>query len=372
MEQSQRLRYFWDLFFNSIVAKKVSPKRRRSSPCEEVIVDESIHPLMGPRPCSPTPGSASYSPSSSRSPGGRKVGSTKGYVSPTHVSPPRSLGLQSGHDVLDCDRQTDVGSSPFSNSKPPRLRRAQSAGLFGRHPDSGYHANDDDTSEVKSTPWSGLGRPKSATTSSSSSSLSNGHHIPSENQNETFHETRSPGDIPSSLSQVSRDHDEETLSVLGITFPLATTPTLGLPRAVLPPESEQKRYYSLIEGSISSNMVAPLSKEWKKKTHEFLAKSLRQEFKETLDEIDKVRNSFSQYIIASPLPSLLFSLFHSSVLFCSAFSSAVLCSPLFSVLPFSLLLIYSLLCCTLVFVVSIFSFHVLPCIFFRKWRRSTH
>ena len=224
--------------------------------------------------------------------------------------------------------------------------------MFGRHPDSGYHANDDDTSEVKSTPWSGLGRPKSATTSSSSSSLSNGHHIPSENQNETFHETRSPGDIPSSLSQVSRDHDEETLSVLGITFPLATTPTLGLPRAVLPPESEQKRYYSLIEGSISSNMVAPLSKEWKKKTHEFLAKSLRQEFKETLDEIDKVRNSFSQYIIASPLPSLLFSLFHSSVLFCSAFSSAVLCSPLPSSLfsPFSspdLLspLLYTCFCC---------------------------
>ena len=43
-----------------------------------------------------------------------------------------------------------------------------------------------------------------------------------------------------------------------------------------------------VENAILTSMVAPLSKEWKKKTHEFLPKTLRYDFKETLDELDKV------------------------------------------------------------------------------------
>ena len=43
-----------------------------------------------------------------------------------------------------------------------------------------------------------------------------------------------------------------------------------------------------MENAIVANMVAPLSKEWKRKTHDFLPKDLRQNFKETLDDLDKV------------------------------------------------------------------------------------
>ncbi|RMX56942.1 hypothetical protein pdam_00011068, partial [Pocillopora damicornis] len=105
---------------------------------------------------------------------------------------------------------------------------------------------------------------------------------------------------------VEEEHDDETLSVLNICFPPSTTPTFGLSRSVSPLESERERYNSLVEKAIHTSMVAPLSREWKKKTHDFLPKSLKQDFKETLDALDKemeteytrsVKQSILDYVI---------------------------------------------------------------------------
>lgn len=48
------------------------------------------------------------------------------------------------------------------------------------------------------------------------------------------------------------------------------------------------RYYSLVENAIGVHMVAPLSEEWKRNTHNFVPQKLRESFKETLRQLDKV------------------------------------------------------------------------------------
>ena len=281
----------------SAAGARISPKRRRSSPVEtDVIVDETIRPLMEPRPTSPTPGTSTYSPSTSRSPGGTYVSPTRETWSPIRTSPPRRSRSQA--DVFHSENGTEPAPPPARHTKRPHSAGVVPSRVIRRHPDSGYQANDDEVSEVKSSkhagsPWSGLDRPAS---SGSSGSLTNGHRVPSDDSSP---EATLRVAVAAQAPQGSREHDEETLCVLRLAFPPATTPTLGLPRAVSPPESEKQRYYGLVEAAISGEMVAPLSRDWKSSTHEFLDKALRQDFRETLEELDKVRPGVHSEISAA-------------------------------------------------------------------------
>ena len=227
------------------------------------------------------------------------MGLAKGHTSPPLVGPPRKWSPQNEQDTSEAERKIDIDTSPLSSSKPPRAKRSQSPGQFvksnGRSPSpqgstlSHYGESMPESPDPKKAKvaWGGQGRVTESSRNETidTETISNGH-MDSEIHDIGGSVTSSPLNI-SSVSSF-REHDEETLSVLNISFPPSTTPTFGLSRAVSPPESELERYSSLVEKAIMSNMVAPLSKEWKKKTHDFLPKPLKQHFKETLDELDKV------------------------------------------------------------------------------------
>ena len=221
---------------------------------------------------------------------------TRETWSPIRTSPPRRTRSQA--DVFHSENGSEPAPPPARHTKRPHSAGVVPSRVIRRHPDSGYHANDDEVSEVKSSkqagsPWSGLDRPAS---SGSSGSLTNGHRVPSDDSSP---EATLRVAVAAQAPQGSREHDEDTLCVLRLAFPPATTPTLGLPRAVSPPESEKQRYYGLVEAAISAEMVAPLSRDWKSSTHEFLDKALRQDFRETLEELDKVRPGVHSEISAA-------------------------------------------------------------------------
>ena len=231
-----------------------------------------------------------------------RVGLAKGNTSPPLVGPPRKWSPQNEQDTSEAERKIDIDTSPLSSSKPPRVKRSQSAGQFvrsnGHSPSpqgsSLYHYGDQSMPESPDpkkakVAWGVQGR----VTESSRNETIDTDTISNGRTDLEIHDIGGSYTVMSSLMNISsvssfREHDEETLSVLNISFPPSTTPTFGLSRAVSPPESELERYSSLVEKAITSNMVAPLSKEWKKKTHDFLPKPLKQDFKETLDELDKV------------------------------------------------------------------------------------
>ena len=229
----------------------------------------------------------------------------KGQTSPPGSGQPSTLSHQE-YDNSEGERIIDVNASPLSTSKPPKVRRAYSAGQKATRrsasPSSSSIHQNEDKSPLSNSPASkkakiawdstdqGISKEQSReeNTSVDPELISNGHtdsHIHELTESNT--QSNSPQNIFSSMSSF-REYDEETLSVLNISFPPSTTPTLGLSRAVSPPETQRQRYSSLVENAILTSMVAPLSKEWKKKTHEFLPKTLRYDFKETLDELDKV------------------------------------------------------------------------------------
>lgn len=228
------------------------------------------------------------------------MGHIKGHTSPPLVSPPRKLSPKSEQETSEGDRKIDVDTSPLSSSKPPRVKRPQSAEQYVKssthspspQSSTGFHHNGESVSESPDpkkakVAWGGQGRVNEPSRIETIETISNGH---TDTEIHDLGESYTVSSSPQNISSVSsfREYDEETLSVLNISFPPATTPTFGLSRAVSPPESELDRYSSLVEKAILGNMVAPLSKEWKKKTHDFLPKGLKQDFKETLDELDKV------------------------------------------------------------------------------------
>ena len=112
----------------------------------------------------------------------------------------------------------------------------------------------------------------------------NKRQIPSQiGQSETFSEY--------DLTQ----HDPQCQSVLDISFPSNGNPTLGLPRSVVPNDSELERYATLVEKSIPGHMVAPISKMLVDGTHRNVPKQLVEHFKGALKELDEVReNSYQQ------------------------------------------------------------------------------
>lgn len=303
-------------FLIFLVTKKTSPRKQPSPPGN--VLEEKIQPLYG----------GQRSPSSVYSKGKGnlvtqgvpRVGLAKGHTSPPLVGRPRKWSPENEQDTSEAERKIDIDTSPLSSSKPPRVKRSQSAEQFvksnGRSPSPQgsnlYHYGESmsespDPKKAKIA-WGGQGRMTEASRIETidTETISNGH---TDSEIHDIDGSYTVTSSPLNISSVSsfREHDEETLSVLNISFPPSTTPTFGLSRAVSPPESELERYSSLVEKAIMSNMVAPLSKEWKKKTHDFLPKPLKQDFKETLDELDKV----------------LIALFTVDILICIAISVAV-------------------------------------------------
>lgn len=196
----------------------------------------------------------------------------------------------------DCSKRVSLDTSHLSDSKPPKLKRVSSAHGTVRKSasrattgvDSGYYDHDELTSQSpKQTKlaWTKPAAETSHVTKTVDRTLSTSFSVSESHQEDTA----SPADSTTPTTQDSREYDAITLSVLRIHFPPATTPTLGLPRPALPPESQAQRYYNLVENAISDQMVAPLSKEWRKKTHDFLPKNLRNLYKETLNILDEVR-----------------------------------------------------------------------------------
>ena len=298
---------FFCLYCIFIVTKKISPKQRHSPPGN--VIEEKIQPLYGGRSQTPTSGHLSKASKGNcghfvTQQGVSRVGLMKGHTSPPLVGQSTSLSSQHEHDTAEGERTIDVNTSPLSSSKPPRVRKAHSAGQLNsnsRSPSpssSSVHHNeeylsDSPASKKAKVAWGsaeqGRWKDLNGNESIESETISNGP-TDSEIRDGLRGSCTQLLNSPQNISSVSsfREYDEDTLSVLNISFPPSSTPTFGLSRAVSPPESQLERYSSLVENAIVTNMVAPLSKEWKKKTHDFLPKGLRQDFKETLDELDKV------------------------------------------------------------------------------------
>jgi len=304
---------------SSSAKKKNSPRKQPSPPGK--VLEEKIQPLYSGQSQSP---SSVYSKGKGNlvTQGVPRVGVIKGHTSPPLVGLPKKWSPQNEQDTSEAERKIDIDTSPLSSSKPPRVKRPQSAEQFvksnGRSPSpqgSGLHhygepmPESPDSKKAK-VAWGGQGRVTESSRNETidTETISNGHtDMEIHDIGGSYTVTSSPLNISSVLS--FREHDEETLSVLNISFPPSTTPTFGLSRAVSPPESELERYSSLVEKAIMSNMLAPLSKEWKRKTHDFLPKSLKQDFKETLDELDKemeaeyarsVKQSILDYVLLDP------------------------------------------------------------------------
>lgn len=253
------------------------------------MIEGKLQPLHGGK--SPSPASGYYVRK-----GTLKVELNKGHSSPPHMGSPTKLSPQNEQETPEGGRQIDVDASPLSSSKPPRVKRPQSVEEFVKSnscspspQSSGMHYNNKSLSEspdfrTAKLAWEGQSRMTEP--SRNETEISNGY---TDSVLQDFVESCTLTASQNVSSMYSfREYDDETLSVLNICFPPSTTPTFGLSRSVSPLESERERYNSLVEKAIHTSMVAPLSREWKKKTHDFLPKSLKQDFKETLDELDKV------------------------------------------------------------------------------------
>ncbi|XP_068702145.1 dynein axonemal heavy chain 3-like [Montipora foliosa] len=304
----------------STFVKRARYKKHNSPPAN--VIEEEVQPLFGGKLQSPSSGHA-VSFSEGTSPlmvsGLSKVGLSRGPVSPPLV------GTTSPHEneqnTTEVDKKINLTISPMSSTKPLVLERARSAEQLKSNCRSPIPLKS--TSPLNKEPVqesSASKRAKIAWDSSEKLRVNN----PS--SNDTIEETHSnsrtdwdifdldrsetPSDLQQNISMSSfREHDEETLAVLNLSFPPSTTPTLGLSRSVLPPESQLERYNNLVAHAIAENMVSPLSKEWKAKTHDFLPKDLKENLRETLDELDKemeedytqsVKQSILDYVLLDP------------------------------------------------------------------------
>lgn len=152
-----------------------------------------------------------------------------------HFSPTRVKGTKSEVDTTE-SKEIGLDSSVLSHTKPPKLKRVQSAGhaesLYSSDiRDSGYHGDGESGSPYSKRTRVAWGSTQGAPVSTNEDLIED---------LETDHkDTELNGNT--SLPVIGRDYDEATIAVLNINFPPASTPTLGLPRAVNPPESQEKR-----------------------------------------------------------------------------------------------------------------------------------
>lgn len=224
----------------------------------------------------------------------------KRHSSPPPLGTPLRFSPQNEPGTIEEDKMIDVNTRPLSSTKSVRVKRAKSAEQLksnGRSPsplNSSLHFYDEpaagsSASKKARIAWgsAGEGMEKAPSRNDTLETISNGN---SDSEIRDLGTSYTQSNSPQNISSISsfREHDEETLSVLNISFPPSTTPTLGVSRSVSPPESQLERYTSLVENAIVANMVTPLSKDWKRNTHNFLPKDLRHNFKETLDDLDKV------------------------------------------------------------------------------------
>ena len=100
---------------------------------------------------------------------------------------------------------------------------------------------------------------------------------------------------PSSMEDVQRIpehktfHDAHTLKILKVEFSAPSRSTYGLSRAASPENANsQKRYWTLVNNAIESNVVTPLSSVWIENTHRFVPTALRDRFANILEGITNV------------------------------------------------------------------------------------
>lgn len=241
------------IIYKHKVNRSAPPARRSrttSKKKQEYVVEENVKVLY--TGSQSVPGTYSMLSESSpgnmsKSPGGTyNMGFiTKGRYRSNQASPTRGMRSKSEADPSET-KEIGLDSSVLSHNKPPRLKRVQSAGhAESRTPatlsdvrDSGFHGFDEAFSESPSSKrtrvaWGSTQGVTKSTIEETPAEMDTTHKTP-DTQANGFH-----GDP--SVANDGREYDEETISVLNIVFPPASTPTLGLPRAVAPPESQEKR-----------------------------------------------------------------------------------------------------------------------------------
>ena len=286
-----------------LVSKRSQLKKHHAAP--ENVIEEEIQPLFAGKSQSSLSGKIlSFSKGSSPfiSSGASKVGLRKGHISPPLVGTSSVPQNEQGNSEVDTKIGINIG--PSSSVEPPAVKRARSAEPLkssSRSPSppitslplSRKTLPESPDSRKPAVAWDFPEKDRACYTNDSDvtrETYSNGH---TDSIIQDLDRGLSSSDIPQNTSLPSfREYDEETLSVLNLRFPPSTTPTLGLSQSVLPSESQLERYYSLVENAIVANMVAPLNNKWKKETHDFLPKTLRESFKNTLEELDKVKVLF--------------------------------------------------------------------------------
>lgn len=221
---------------------------------QEYVVEENIKVLhTGPQSApgtysmlsESTPGNMSKSPGGTYNTG--FITMTKGRYRSNQASPTRGMRSKSEADQSET-KEIGLDSSVLSHNKPPKLKRVQSAGhAESRTPaassdvrDSGIHDFDEPFSESPNSKrtrvaWGSTQGATKSTIEETPVEMDSSHKTPDAGTN-GFHR-----DASSIGASNGREYDEETISVLKIVFPPASTPTLGLPRAVAPPESQEKR-----------------------------------------------------------------------------------------------------------------------------------
>ena len=286
-----------------LVSKRSQLKKHHAAP--ENVIEEEIQPLFAGKSQSSLSGKIlSFSKGSSPfiSSGVSKVGLRKGHISPPLVGTSSVPQNEQGNSEFDTKIGINIG--PSSSVEPPAVKRARSAEPLkssSRSPSppitslplSRKTLPESPDSRKPTVAWDFPEEDRAYYTTDSDitrETYSNGH---TDSNIQDLDRGLSSSDIPQNTPLPSfREYDEETLSVLNLRFPPSTTPTLGLSQSVLPSESQLERYYSLVKNAIVANMVAPLNNKWKKETHDFLPKTLRESFKNTLEELDKVKVLF--------------------------------------------------------------------------------
>jgi len=162
-----------------------------------------------------------------------------------HFSSSRLKGTKSEYDTTE-SKEIGLDNSILSHGKPPKLKRVQSAGQAeslrssGVH-DSGYHGDGyhGDGDHGSGSPYSKRTRVAWGSTCTQGAAVSTNEDV-IEDLETDLKEDKLRDDTLAHV--IGQHYDKATLAVLNIRFPPASTPTLGLPRAVTPPESQQKRY----------------------------------------------------------------------------------------------------------------------------------
>ena len=129
-----------------------------------------------------------------------------------------------------------------------------------------------------------------------------------ESQDDSFNDVFSP--VLSSAQEVQRKpeqktfHDAHTLKILKTEFSAPSRSTYGLSRSASPENPNcQKRYWTLVNSAIESNVVTPLSSVWIENTHRFVPVELRDRFANILEGITNVSNLADNIFFPTPFYS---------------------------------------------------------------------